>query len=140
MKRVAITLMLIALLLAACAPQTTSPEDKATFCADLQVFYQDLEKLVSMGADAPNEALKAAYSTAAASFHTLQQSGKNMSEPEVEAFFDAASGLNTALDYYVTNPNPDPSSKAQALASLQQQAELFKEAYQNLTQTVCPAP
>ena len=139
-KRVVIALMLVVLLLVACAPKTTSPEDKAKFCADLQVFYEDLQKLISLGADAPNEDLKAAYSTAAASFHTLQQDGKNMSEPEVEAFFEAASGLNTALDYYVSNPNPDPASKAQALASLQQQAELFKEAYQDLTQTVCPAP
>jgi hypothetical protein len=139
MKRVAIALMLVVLVLAACAPQTTSPEDKAKFCADLQVFMEDLQNLISLGADAPTEDLKAAYSTAATSFHTLQEDGKNMSEPEVKEFFDAASGLNTALDYFVTNPNPDPANKAQAMASLQQQAELFKDAYENLTETVCPA-
>ena len=139
-KRVVIALMLVVLLLAACAPKTTSPEDKVAFCAALEVFRQDLEKLVELGADAPNEVLKAAYSTAAASFHTLQEAGKNMSEPEVKEFFDAASGFNTALDYFITNPNPDPANKAQALASLQQQAVLFQEAYQTLTETVCTTP
>ncbi len=139
-SRVCIALLLTVMLLAACAPSTTSPEDKAAFCANLDTFYQDFQALIALGADAPDAALKAAYSKAAESFHTLQESGKTMSEPEVKAFFTAASGLNTALDYYINNTNPDPTSKAAALASLQQQAELFKDAYQTLTQTVCPAP
>lgn len=137
-KNIIITLIFMILLLSACAPQTTSPEAKAAFCNNLDVFYQDLEALLSMGADSPDVELKAAYSTAAASFHTLQESGKAMSEPEVKAFFDAASGLNTALDYYVNNTNPDPTSKAAALANLKQQSDLFKEAYKVLAQTVCP--
>ena len=137
-KVIVIVLMLVVILSAACAPQTTSPEDKAAFCDSLQVFYRDFQSLIELGDSAPNEDLKAAYSTAAASFHTLQQAGEKMSEPEVDAFFDAASGLNTALDYFVNNTNPDATSKAAALASLQQQAGMFKAAYQTLTQTVCP--
>ncbi len=139
-KIVPIALTLVVLLLAACAPKTTSPQDKATFCASLQIFNKDFENLLSLGAGASNVELKAAYSTAAASFHNVQLAGKNMSEPAVKAFLDAASGLNTALGYYVANPNPDPASKASALASLKQQGDLFKSSYQNLTKTVCPAP
>lgn len=136
MKKLAILAIIITTLLAACAPKTSSPEDKAAFCQNLETSKQSLTAFLSLDQNASEEEIKAAYEQAATDFHTLQQSGKNLSEPEVDEFFTAASKLNSALKY-ADSTVPSGTNYLQMMASVNQEAEAFKASYEAVNTAVC---
>lgn len=139
MKKLAILAIIITTLLAACAPKTSSPEDKAAFCQNLETSKQSLTAFLSLDQNASEEEIKAAYEQAATDFHTLQQSGKNLSEPEVDEFFTAASKLNSALKY-ADSTVPSGTNYLQMMASVNQEAEAFKASYEAVNTAVCTTP
>lgn len=139
MKKLAILAIIITTLLAACAPKTSSPEDKAAFCQNLETSKQSLTAFLSLDQNASEEEIKAAYEQAATDFHTLQQSGKNLSEPEVDEFFTAASKLNSALKY-ADSTVPSGTNYLQMMASVNQEAEAFKASYEAVNTAVCMTP
>jgi outer membrane murein-binding lipoprotein Lpp len=138
-KLVILTVILSVLLLTACAPKESSPEDKATFCQNLETSKQSLTAFLTLDQTASEEEIKAAYEQAATDFHTLEQSGNKLSEPEVDEFFDAASKLNSALKY-ADSTVPSGTNYMQMMASVSQEAEAFKASYEAVNEAVCTMP
>lgn len=135
-KTLILSVIVIALLVSACATQTSSPEQIATFCLTLDKFYNAMVDIAAAEADASEAELKIAIEKANSAYADLQVAAKGMDEPEVQAFMEAADKLNTAI-MYAGDTAPSMANYMQMVVSVQLQIDALKVAYQVVSTTTC---
>ena len=140
MKKLLILAILITtLLLAACGPKTSSPEDIAAFCEELEAFRKEMQDIAAMEGTASEQEIQNALGEAGTAYHELQVAGKKLHEPEVDEFFKAATDLSTALKY-TGETIPAGTNYLQMMASVNQQADAFQAAYNAVKEDICTMP
>lgn len=136
------TMIIIALIgvLALASCQTTSAEDMAVFCQNLGTFNEAYANFSNLDDDSSPEEIEAAHNELVAVGHELEVSSKNLNDPVIDTFVDAAKKLNTAIKSLPMNViiSPDSTTSLSAsMANISQEREDFQAAYETLLQTTC---
>lgn len=135
-KSLVIAMLVLTLLLAACASQESSPKQIAAYCAAVPVFMQALEDFHALGPDSDADEYAAAYALAVSTGSIVREASKGMSEPEVKEFSQAVNKYATALDY-LPSTIPAATDYLQAMASVEQEYQEVLKAYTAVEQGVC---
>ena len=136
------TMIIIALIgvLALASCQTTSAEDMVVFCQNLGTFNDAYAYFSNLDDDSSPEETESAHNELVATGHELEVSSKNLNDPVIDTFVDAAKKLNTAIQSLPMNviisPNSTTSLSA-SMANISQEREDFQAAYETLLQTTC---
>ena len=135
-KSLVFAIILASLLLSACQPQPSSPQQIATYCQDVDVFMQAVDAFAQLGSEASEAEYKAAYGAAVAAGNQVRLDGEDMDEQEVEDFKKAAENLAVALDY-AKETVPSATNYLQTMTEVKTQYAELQVAYQDLQTGIC---
>ena len=135
-KSLVIAILVLTLLLAACASQASSPKKIATYCAAVPVFMQALEDFHALSPNSSAAEYAAAYGKAVAAGVVVREASKGMNEQEVKDFSQAVNQYATELEY-VPSTLPAAADALRTMASVEQQYQEVLKAYPAVETGVC---